>query len=331
MRRFLIFLLPVFCLTLPGTHSNAQPQRFMAFGFYYAPPPVDVTRAAPVYQGLAVSTDRGITWSNRGWVTSSVSGGAIMGEGSERNIFLASDYGVLRSRDDGQSWKLLTEWDMPTVTDIAESGSDVWIATVRGVYLSTDGGERWLAKGRSLPGTNAGYINGITITPREIFIATADGLFRSSDQGTTWIRSGLEGRDIFRIVANPATPTTLAAISQTEGIWISTDGGWNWERRNDGLRSTLVKAAAFSPHEKDVLLIGTRDAGIFRSTSLGGQWEIAGGGLTNFNITALAFDPDLPDRVYAGAENGSFVSDTRGRSWQPFSVRLGYISTILIQ
>jgi photosystem II stability/assembly factor-like uncharacterized protein len=331
MRHKLIFLLPLLFLIASGTRADAQPQRFMAFGFYYAPPPVDVTRAAPVYQGLAVSTDRGLTWSNRGWVTSSVTGGAIMSSGGARSIFLASDYGVLRSRDDGQSWRLLTEWDMPTVTDVAVRESDVWIGTVRGVYVSTDGGERWLAKGRLLPGTNAGYINDVTITSREIFLATADGLFRSSDRGTTWIRSGLEGRDIFRVVANPATPTTLAAISQTEGVWISTDGGWNWERRNNGLRSTLVKAVAFSPHEKDVLLIGTRDAGVFRSTSLGGQWEIAGGGLTNFNITAIAFDPDLPDRVYAGAENGSFVSDTRGRSWQPFSVRLGYISTILIQ
>ncbi|MCZ7554860.1 MAG: hypothetical protein M5R41_00475 [Bacteroidia bacterium] len=331
MRKILLPLLPLLLLIIPETPAYAQPQRLMAFGFYYAPPPMEAGRAAPVYQGLAVSSDRGVTWSNRGWVTSGVSGVAMLSDGAERVMFLASDYGVLRSSDEGLSWRLLTDWDMPTVTDVAIRDGAIWIATARGVYVSTDRGERWVEKGRLLPGTNAGYVNGITITAREIFLATADGLFRSSDRGSTWIRSGLEGKDVFRIISHPAIPTTFAAISQTEGVWISTDGGWNWESRNSGLRSTMVKCISFSPHERDVILVGTRDAGIFRSTSLGRQWEIAGGGLTNFNITALAFDPDSPDRVYAGSENGSFVSNARGRSWQPFSVRLGYISTILIQ
>jgi photosystem II stability/assembly factor-like uncharacterized protein len=319
-----------FLLVLAVSQAQSQPERFMAVSFYYAPPPVDASRAAPLFQGLAVSTDRGATWSNRGWPTSGVSDATMLVHNDVRTIFLATDYGVLRSTDDGLSWKLVTEWDMPVVLGVAIDGDDIWIATARGVFQSKNGGDLWTPKGRMLPGTNASYVSDITVTRREIFIATADGLFRSSDKGSTWIRSGLEGREIFRVIAHPSIPTTFAAISQTEGVWISEDGGWNWSQRNSGLRSTNVKALAFSPHEKDVILVGTRDVGVFKSTTLGNQWDIAGGGLNNFNITAIAFDPDLADRAYAGAENGSFISNTRGKSWQPFSIRLGYISTILL-
>ncbi len=310
---------------------HAQPLRFMAVGFYYAPPPVDVSRAAPVYQGLAVSTDRGATWANRGWVTSSVSDATFLMISDRRILFLATDYGVLRSRDDGLNWKLVTDWDMSPVTGIANDGQDVWIATARGVFQSTDGGDRWVSRGRSLRGVNATYVSDIAITEREIFIATADGLFRTSDKGGTWIRTGLEGQEISNVIVHPSIATTVAAISSSKGIWISTDGGWNWAERNNGLRSTNVKCLAFSPHEKDVVFVGTRDVGMFRSGNLGLQWAIAGGGLTNFNITAITYDPDIPDRMYAGAENGSFVSNTRGSTWQSFSIRLGYVSTILLR
>ena len=66
----------------------------------------------------------------------------------------------------------------------------------------------------------------------------------------------------------------------------------------------------------------------YAHADLGGKWELSSGGLTNFNITSLLFDPDMPDRIYAGAENGSFISNNRGKTWQAFTVRLGYISAM---
>jgi hypothetical protein len=324
------FIYTFLALTALAVSSHAQQDRLMLIGLYIAPSPVEVQRAAPVYQGLALSSDRGVSWANRGWLTSAVSDIAVMTQGRERLIFLATDYGVLRSSDDGVNWKLVTGWDMPPVLGIAVSGTAVWAATARGLYVSHDNGDRWDLRVRGLPGINALYVNSVCITDREMFIATADGLFRSTDHGGTWIRSGLEGKELFRIIAHPTIPTTFAAINQRDGVWISEDGGWNWQQRNSGLRSTQVKCLAFHPQERDVLFVGTRDMGIFRSSSLGRQWDITGGGLTNFNITAIAFDPDTPEKLYAGAENGSFFSTTRGNSWQPFSVRLGYVSTILI-
>ena len=158
--------------------------------------------------------------------------------------------------------------------------------------------------------------------------ATADGVYRSVDEGRSWFRSGLNGTAVFRLVAHPSQSSLIAAVGQERGFWVSTDGGRLWADRTAGMPTARIKCASFDPADARTLLAGSIDMGILRSPDLGVKWELSSGGLTNFNITALLFDRDRPDRVYAGAENGSFYSDNRGKTWQAFSVRLGYISAM---
>ena len=337
MHMTMFILLPLLLAGLPGNHGNSSgpadadpPDRHFYLSFYYAPPPANVSKAAPVYQGFAVSSDGGERWESRGWITSAVSAIAVDPDDAE-HVYLATDYGVLASSDAGMQWKLVSGWDMPAVLDIAVEGESIWAATAEGLYQSTDGGARWRVRTAGLPAPNATYTGAILLLPGSMIIATADGLYRSSDNGGSWMRSGLEGMAIAGIVAHPSDPSHLAAYSNTRGVWISTDGGRSWTDRSAGLQFPQVKCAVFDPRERTTLLIGTQRTGVIRTSDLGENWELSSGGLTNFNITALRFDPDQPDLCYAGAENGSFISSNRGKSWQPFSVRLGYVSDIVIQ
>lgn len=299
--------------------------RSLYFSFYFAPPPTDVMRAAPVYQGLARSRDRGVTWENLGWITSAVSGLAVDPADPDR-IVLASDYGVLGSLDGGANWKLISSWSMPPVLAVRLRGAEIWAATARGLYVSTDHGSQWTARGLGLPAPNGTYVSDLLLLGDAMLAATADGVFRSTDRGASWFRSGINGEDVFRLAVHPKNPDLIAAVCLERGVWISTDGGRLWADRSAGLPTRRVKSAAFDPLEQRTLLLGTADTGVLRSSDLGQKWELSGGGLTNFNITTLLFDADLPDRVYAGAENGSFVSENRGKTWSAFSVRLGYVS-----
>lgn len=308
----------------------SDPERFLYVSFYYAPPPANVSKAAPVYQGFAVSRDRGESWESRGWITSAVSAIAADPDDAER-VYLATDYGVLATSDAGTAWKLVSDWNMPVVLDIAIEDGTIWAATAEGLYESSDGGARWRVRSAGLPVPNATYTSAVLPLSGSMMIATADGLFRSSDGGGSWMRSGLDGIALAGVVAHPSDPSHLAAYSNTGGIWVSSDGGRSWTDRSAGLQFPQVKCAVFDPRERTTLLIGTQRTGVIRTSDLGENWEQSSGGLTNFNITALQFDPDQPDRCYAGAENGSFISSNRGKSWQPFSIRLGYVSDILIQ
>lgn len=314
--------------TDPTNVSRADRRIYVSF--YFAPPPSQVSKAAPVYQGFAISTDRGENWESRGWMTNAVSAIAVDPSNPDA-VFLATDYGVLASGDAGLHWKLVTGWEMPAVLDIAIRDDSLWAATARGVFVSGDSGKTWTERSNGLAAPNGTYVCAVLPLPGSVLITTANGVFRFVDGETQWRRSGLEGVELSGISVHPADPSHLAAFSSKGGIWISTDAGRSWLDRSAGLRFPQIKCAAFDPRDRSTILAGTQRVGVVRSTDLGRTWELSSGGMTNFNVTALMFDPDQPDRCYAGAENGSFISDNRGKSWQPFSIRLGYVSDFWIQ
>jgi photosystem II stability/assembly factor-like uncharacterized protein len=323
-------ILPFLLLSDLNAQVGDPTGRHMYVSFYYAPPPTNVSRAAPVYQGLAVSSDRGETWQNRGWMTSAVSGLVVAHDDPDR-ILLATDYGVLSTADAGKQWKLSSGPDMPPTLDVARVKNTIWAATVGGLYQSADEGAQWRVRNVGLTQPNSMYVTSILLLEESMLISTGNGVYRSTDDGNSWFQSGLEGNSLLGIVAHPRFPSHLAAYSQQSGIWVSTDGGRSWTARNEGLQSIFVKCVAFDPSDRFTLVIGTQLIGVLRSSDMGKTWEQSSGGLMNFNITALFFDLDHPDRIYAGAENGSFVSLNRGKSWQPFSIRLGYVSDIWMQ
>jgi len=322
-----VFLLFIACSAERPLHAQ---EGLLYASFYFAPPPTNVSKAAPVYQGFAVSTDRGESWTSRGWVTSAVSAFSVDPANIE-HILLATDYGVLETRDAGQQWKLISGWELPTVLDVHIDGDLYWAATVRGVYQSSDGGAQWHPRSAGLPVPDATYVTDLLSLPSGMLIATNDGVFRSTDRGRTWSRSGLASFSCSGLAVHPQDPSHIAAYSHRDGIRISTDGGRSWTDRSSGIQFPNLKCVAFDPRDRGTLLVGTQRSGVLRSTDLGKTWELSSGGLTNFNITTLLFDPDQPERVYAGAENGSFISDTRGKTWQPFSIRLGYVSDLWMQ
>lgn len=312
-----------------SAQANDTPPRSLYFSFYYAPPPSDVAINAHVYQGFARSDDRGEQWHNLGWLTSAVSGFDIDEENDR--IVLATDYGVLGSENDGESWTLLSDWRMPPVLAVRLHEDGLWSATAAGIFLSTDRGKNWEERGKDLPARNGNYVSDLLFTSDALLAATADGIFRTTDGGKSWRRSGLTGEAVFRLVAHSSDDKHIIALVENDGIRISEDGGRLWEDRSAALPSKRVKTAAFDPSDADYILVGTQNSGVLRSTNGGRHWELSSGGLTNFHVTALLFDPDIPGRVYAGVENGSFVSDNRGKTWQSFSIRLGYVSAIAIK
>ncbi len=284
-------------------------------------------KAAPVYQGFARSDDHGLTWHNLGWLTSAVSGFAI-DESNTSRIILATDYGVIESDNAGENWQVISGWNMPPVLAVRVRGAEIWAATARGVFVTSDRGNQWVARSVGLPTPNGSYVSDILFTKDALLAATADGVYRSTDGGRGWFRSGLNGEAVFRIISHPSSPDLLVAVCEGKGIWVSSDGGRLWSNRSTALPSRKVKCAAFDPTDTQTLLVGTVDMGVLRTNDLGNKWELSSGGLTNFNITTLLFDPAQPERLYAGAENGSFQSNNRGKTWQAFSIRLGYVSAM---
>ncbi|MFA6306924.1 MAG: YCF48-related protein [Patescibacteria group bacterium] len=85
----------------------------------------------------------------------------IIVKSEKANIFLATDYGLLKSTDDGDTWskiELLTEEEEAKIYSVAVDPSDVdqiYYATGTTFYRSSDGGKNWSSK--KLPTSRVGF------------------------------------------------------------------------------------------------------------------------------------------------------------------------------
>jgi hypothetical protein len=110
----------------------------------------------------------------------------------------------------------------------------------------------------------------------------------------------------------------LAPDIENQLIWVTSDGGANW-MRNDGLRERVtdggrlliydghpyhmqVTDIAFSPYERNLIVVGTRDAGVIYSDDRGRSWTTVPGSRDMRYVTGFFFD-----------ENGFLTVSTYGR------------------
>ena len=87
--------------------------------------------------------------------------------------------------------------------------------------------------------------------------------------------------DITTLAIDPATPTTLYAGTNSDGMFKSTNGGGNWSAVNTGLTATGVHTLAIDPTTPTTLYAGTYGGGVFKSTNGGGNWSAVNTGLTS--------------------------------------------------
>lgn len=156
--------------------------------------------------GLYRSTDGGNTWTrhDKGMSSIDIHGVAVVGGASgkaDRTIYVATDHGPQRSRDNGESWEPF---------ELASP----WQYTRSVVPRADHNGTLFITNGSGPPG--------------------ADGrLWRSRDNGETWEEAVLPGTinsTVWWVAAHPADPMLLFCCTILGQMFRSTDGGENWQR-----------------------------------------------------------------------------------------------------
>jgi photosystem II stability/assembly factor-like uncharacterized protein len=230
---------------------------------------------------------------------------AYAGMGDTKGGYLGS--GVLKSTDEGQTWKRVSNSSLPSPGSISKLEIDpananrIYVAqysrpdggkvTSSGVYLSVDGGANWT---RVL----AGAPRDVVIDPNDSRIVYAGlsridkdvdppfGLYRSTDSGNSWAnlltaQYDLTRRRDFRIALSPASPQRIYAYyggfigsNLDAHLLASTDAGATWTERNlsavDTAQLGYNTYLAVDPHDPMTIFIGSRD--VFRSTDGGDGW-----------------------------------------------------------
>lgn len=276
--------------------------------------------------GISVVEDGEATEAWRGDVRRLARGGARVWAGTD-------GAGVLRSDDDGATWREMG-LEGVRVRSLAVADERVVVgAQPVGAHLSDDGGKTWREL-RSFPRRpwwwqpataphRQGYVSALAVEGETILagIEAFKG-FRSVDGGASWLplRRGFS-RDCHELVIAHGRAYQGAGLGPS---W-SLDGGATWQAARAGLDRRYVIAIAVDPVDPDcwyaaaapVLKAHTSDshARVFRWS--GDRWTPV---TEELNELPHALACPMPDAVVAGLRDGTLIeSSDRGRAWRPLA------------
>jgi len=293
------------------------------------------------------SSDCGQSWRNdiEGLNVGRVN--AIVAHPSIPGILLAAtDKGIFRSTDGGDSWILATGVNTKSAFDIAYDPSNPSIAyagtsastpgvSVGGMYKSNDGGITWSAINNGISVGNQ-QIFAVAVDPvnTNIIYAGADGfnlgypLYKSTNGGQSWVIVGSSTiSNISDIAVDPANTSVLYATSdgRTPYAFRSSDGGSNWSPiapPGVGRGRSII----LDPSDHTRVYLGY-DGGIVYSLNQGATWQTTG--IASLVAWQLSADRFQPTRVYAATSLGLYLSNDRGITWQPQPTGQAYYKELI--
>jgi photosystem II stability/assembly factor-like uncharacterized protein len=239
-----------------------------------------------LYAGLRElwkSTDRGLTWTSLGDMTTGVDRTTLplMGQKPTEDVL---------SLDDGVPY-------YPGATAIAESPKRrglLYVGTDDGnLNVSDDGGRTWTNVARRVPALpQSSWVAGLEASRHDerVVYATFDNhrsddyrnyVYRSADKGQTWvsIAGDLPADRVARTLReDPKNPRVLY-LGTEFGLFVTLDGGSHWIEMRCGLPRLPVNDLVVHPRDND-LVVATHARGVWILDSLSAVQELAAEGST---------------------------------------------------
>jgi len=269
--------------------------------------------------------------------------------------------GIYRSRDGGQTWEnmgLEKSEHIGMIRIDPRDSNTIFVAAQgplwsgggdRGLFKSTDGGQKWrkvLGDGHGNTDEDDQYtgVNEVHMDPRNPDIMYAvtwqrlrnvavvidggpgTGIHKSEDGGETWreLTNGLPEEMMGKtgLAISPQNPDTIYATieldNRTGGFWRSDDGGESWEKKNDylsgGTGPHYYQEIFASPHFEGHVY--QMDA-LMRMTKDAGETFIPVPHDTKHgDHHALAFRADDENYMLIGTDGGVYETFDLGTTWR---------------
>ncbi len=159
-------------------------------------------------------------------------------------------------------------------TDIAVAPSNGSIVYALGIenrgpriYRSSDGGSNWSDVTGNLRDFHSGTshygyaVHVAANAPDVVIVGTSLGAFISTNGGSSWSATMLS-QPVKAFAADPRQEMLFAATLY-QGVYVTIDGGYSWEKMNNGLSSLNCIDIECDPMNR-LLFVGTSGGGVFR-------------------------------------------------------------------
>jgi photosystem II stability/assembly factor-like uncharacterized protein len=238
---------------------------------------------------------------------------------------------VLRSEDGGRTWSQSATLGRAIYSMAIHplESRRIYAGAWDGAYASSDGGLSWVQVNTGLGSVP---IDALALDPRDggaLYAGnTFDGVYVSQDDGASWERyaNGLQGPEgggygVLSLAARESNRGVLYAGTDGSGVFSSVDGGETWSPTGPGLQ-VGIGAIVVHPEDERHLYVRVFFDRIYESTDGGVTWRARWEGMSDEEeILSLAMDVTNPGTLYAGSEDGLYVTTDGAASWKEVGLR----------
>jgi photosystem II stability/assembly factor-like uncharacterized protein len=255
--------------------------------------------------GVYISPDRGTTWSyHQQPITPGLGnelffvGNTLYASCDSSNTFI-----FLKSTDFGRSFSNIESNTTPRSTKLSSFiyANGIFYSGFgdNTYYKSYDSCKTWT--NISQPSQNS--IVYLKYGTGKLFANSSDTLYVSTDEGSTWTSISSFNR---RISCIEFTGNRMFAGIYYEGVYRSTNGGYNWVAANNGIKELSVWGLIALGN----YVYASCGTGISRTT--GTQWNKVLGDLPDNYGEAMYLDSNI---LYAGVDGDLYRSTNNGTNW----------------
>jgi photosystem II stability/assembly factor-like uncharacterized protein len=278
--------------------------------------------------GLYRSDDGGRTWAEERGPVGFDKVSAIVFDSQHVIVAVGEEgAGVLARELSGTQWQRIVQGLHPRASALALAiapgrpqtlylGADNQ-GTGGGVWRSDDGGQSWTF---ASDGLGAPLVYDLAIDAADeqtVYAATWDGIYASQDGGAAWLlaSNGLDAHRAFSVAVGPRGSTRVYAGSNGGGVYVS-DRAQHWQNSNS-IDETGISQVVVDPRDERIAYAKVIFDRLYKTTDGGQIWHSIWNGIEDSQeLVSAAIDPRNPDRLFAGASDGLYLTETAGAQWK---------------